>query len=379
MWIIILYIIIVFMYIIEKITRKCFSNILPVMLLIYMIVVMGANTYNPDLNSGIHDVYYRIYMQEEIFIKDIGYGLIMVVFKNIGFSYEMFRMITSLVGILLINSTVKKYIKNTTLLYLIYIVYPFYLDVVQIRNFLMVSIIIFAIPNMIDKSKKSTIKSVILCIIAISIQKLGIIYLPFCFFKYIQKNKIKYFIYIIGILSVFIGISISALSNFMMMLQSIIGDQLSGLQKYYSMLDSGRSFFIHWIVQIMNFIFISYASYIINRLPTHEEEDFIKNKVVNFVWFINTYLFMFIMLYRIDITFTRIMRNITLLNLIAFFIVIEKIKAYKKLKRVFLHQILLKITFILSIGVAFYRYLLFSNIEYIIRAIIDNNWILGIK
>lgn len=373
------YMFILYNFLLEKVIKKRFKIIFPAIILVYMIIVMGANTYNPDLNSGIYDVYYRIYIQEELFTKDIGFGILMYFFKSIGCTYEIFRIIISIIGIYMIHLTVKKYIKNTHGLYLIYIVYPFFLDIVQIRNFLMMSVIIFAIPFMIEKSKKSTMKSLILCLLGASIQKLGLIYLPLCFLKYIHKKSLKYFVPIIFIVSLLIGLVTNRLMGFMGVIQSIIGDQLHGLSKYYSMMDNGNGYFVHWIIQILNFLSVLYANYLLDKIIIVKNENFIsKKKVVNFALLVNSYLFMFLILYRIDITFTRIMRNVTIINLMAYFIVFESIKMVSKTKIVFLHNLLFRIVCICTIGIAFYRYLLFSNIDYIIKPILYNNFIIGI-
>ena len=69
---------IIFLVILNYISPKKINKVLNVILLIYLIVMMGANTQNPD--TYIYETV--IYNNDNFFTKDIGFGLLIFLFKK---------------------------------------------------------------------------------------------------------------------------------------------------------------------------------------------------------------------------------------------------------------------------------------------------------
>jgi hypothetical protein len=122
------------------------SKIRVIFILVSLWILFGWNTFNPDYYnylSWYNDVQYSsgLFTQG----KDFGYNLLMKVTQLIGLEYSGFLIVVSIIGLLLIHSTIKRYAMSDSYVYLLYFIYPFLLDVVQVRNFIMMSILIYSV------------------------------------------------------------------------------------------------------------------------------------------------------------------------------------------------------------------------------------------
>lgn len=110
-------------------------------------------------------------------------------------SFEMFRCIVFLTAISLVFSRIEKFVVEKNIILIIYCIYPFLIDMAQMRNFLAMSILVVAIPYLSDRSVKSLIKFIALIIVATLIHNVFIFYIVLSFLWLIDIN-LKYFAYI---------------------------------------------------------------------------------------------------------------------------------------------------------------------------------------
>ena len=99
-----------------------------------------------------------IYRRTTFFDKDIGFGALVWLFKYYDFKYIYLKTFVAIVGLIMINSTAKVFLKDSKLFYLLYFIFEFFFDVVQVRNFLAMSVFIYAIKYLVDDSTLSKIK-----------------------------------------------------------------------------------------------------------------------------------------------------------------------------------------------------------------------------
>ncbi|WP_462405922.1 EpsG family protein [Gracilibacillus sp. Marseille-QA3620] len=365
----------------ESVSKKRISGVLPFLLVIYSALMMGGNTNNPDTI-----IYNNIYYNSEFFSKDFGFGILVELSKVFGIKYEVFKLILSTVGILLIHSTVKKYVNYPPIFYILYFVYPFMMDVVQVRNFLIMSIFIYSIPWLTSANRKDKLKYLMAMVVAATIQKTAIVYLPLVFIDKLCKRKnIKLMLLWFITFCILIGLNKNVVYLLAEFLFNNFSDTLVGVGKFLQ-INTNYGWIIQWGTQITNFLLILLSRNIIvsNKEVFATNSKLISsdyNKIYNFcnvIFWINVYAFVFLPLYVMDINFYRIMRNIYPLNLMVFCItssiVINRNSVSKKMDKLLYIAAILVYTLITF----FINYIYNGQGEYlktIIEPLFKDNWI----
>jgi len=297
--------------------RKKHSAAMLFLLIALLGVLMGAGTQDPDIHNYI--IYY--YHTWGIVSPDIGYRYFSLIFWKLGFDYQTFRLISSFLGILLIHQTVRKLTDNHVFFYLLYFMYPFMLDVVQVRNFFAMAIFIYAIPYLISEELKDKVKYVLLILIAASFQAIAVIYLPFVAISYIRKNTlwriILFFMIAVGILAGINKPFLNSLTGFLLDLFSLSGVRIDK----YTKVETRFGFLLFWGIQIIDFVLIAIAKHISTMKMRNEgfsEKENYQAKFILLVYWINIVAFLFMPLYVFQATWVRVMRNFIPLNYIAF-------------------------------------------------------------
>lgn len=307
---------IIFVYILELVSNKSRKNIFTILICSYLIFLMGGSLDNPDTL-----VYSNIYGRD-FFNKDIGFGILIYALKSIGCTLNLFRLIVSILGIVLIHSTVKKFVKNTGYFFILYALYPFMFDIVQVRNFLAMSLFIYAVPSLLEQEKRYLLKYIIIVCIAATMQKTAIVYLPLIFVRNLNKKKFtKYIISFVIICSIFTGLFRNFLVTFSTDFLSSISDDLTGLSNYLNV-NTNWGWIVFWGEQVGNFVLVLWAGKIINNaLKKREANKFYSRKTISFsklMYDINLYMFVFLPLFVLDENYTRIIRNVMPLNLMVY-------------------------------------------------------------
>ena len=372
----------IFIYLINFINAllRKHSKLLLSLMIVLIWVLMGANTQNPDIYA-----YQLSYSNSNLVSLEIGYRGLEKIASFLSMDYLTFRMIISALGILLIHQTVKRLTNNRTAFYLLYFIYPFLLDVVQTRNFLAMSIFIFAVPYLLSDKKRDLIKYILFIIIASSIQITAIVYLPIVLFIRKRKSILFKILIIEGIVFlILISLNQSALDILSQILINTIGSYSVRLAKY-AYRQTSFGFLLFWFMQFTNFLLVYWANQNFkftnnNRASSERTVNSIKNnalevnnfqqKYVVLILWINAYAFLFLPFYVFQSTFSRFMRNIVPLNLLAYVVTGQNLppKSVKKL--------LFTITYIGYNLFLFYMdvYILYS--ESIVKAIFRYNWLL---
>lgn len=158
-----------------------------------MWLLFGWNRWNADYygyqqtyySIGSYNVFYEYFEQFEI-----GYRYFCRFMFSLGVDYDTFLIIYSLIGLLLIGSTIIKFTNKPGYVLALYFIYPFLMDIVQIRNFMAMAFIIFGIRYLFSSRKVDQFKYVFFVFLAASFQSVGLFYLILLFAKMQSVKKL---------------------------------------------------------------------------------------------------------------------------------------------------------------------------------------------
>lgn len=148
---------------------------------------------------GIADesVYMSRYNNPDLWIgkTELVYSALISICNKVGFTFQQFKMVVSALELWLIASTVWKYAKYPNIILVLYSLYPFALNVAQMRNALATAIMIYACRYLVfdnDAGKRMTLSDVKYCcciILATLVHSTSIIWLVLLVAK---KSDIKF-------------------------------------------------------------------------------------------------------------------------------------------------------------------------------------------
>ncbi|WPC09060.1 EpsG family protein [Globicatella sp. PHS-GS-PNBC-21-1553] len=180
-----------------------FRIILTFILMIIIYVYFAGNTYNADYN------FYKL-VYNSITIYGNGSSLynrfepgFMLIYRLLAFFHLEYQQVISIIcifGLALMFYTVKKFTNNILPFFVLYSIYPLFLDIVQVRNFLSMCILFFGLNFYISEKKSKYLWSLFFVIIATTIHYSEIFYIFIPFLLMIPVNKLeKNFPVILGI------------------------------------------------------------------------------------------------------------------------------------------------------------------------------------
>lgn len=320
-------------------SKKQNKFILFTLILLAWIIFWGSYI-NPD-----YDVYLSIYNSNgEYTTNSLEYGFILLIkiFNLLGFNYEMFLMTVSIVAFCLIHTTVKRFVVNYHYVYAFYFVFPFFMDVVQIRNFLMMAIFIYATKFLVEDKK---IKYLICIIIASSLQISAFAFLPFILINNKGKN---YIVQVVFFISISTSIILLLNNKEIPFLGNIIDFTQSDKLSFYFETTTNYGFLLYWFLQVVSFVLISLSRQLYKKYCNVNLKDDLKMKYINLVYWINVVAFAYLPLYLLNSNFSRLMRNLVILNYIVIAITSYVIKN-KEENRIYILIVLVYIVILFGI------------------------------
>lgn len=167
------------------------------MLFVFFILVFGLNNhhlgYSEYYNMDFFN-YFSLYNDNNGSLSqrdyEIGFKFLILICNSCNLSFMQFRILISCLGYLLIFSTIEKYSSYPNLVLLLYMIYPFINDIIQIRNFFAYSIVLFSIRYLIE-NKKNNIYKFLLCIfLASAFHISSVFYFTLVFVKLFNNRQI---------------------------------------------------------------------------------------------------------------------------------------------------------------------------------------------
>ncbi len=344
------------------------SKLIFSLLLLIIIILFAGNTHNPDFYN-----YLENYNQKKAVIFnnqfEFGFQQLNRLCYTLGLSYNQFLLLVTIIGYSLINSTISLFTKNKLYVYTLYFVYPFLFDVVQIRNFLAMSVIIYG-SRYIITYQKNYIKFIIYIFIAASFHITSYFYLLILLIQ-IKNNKILF----ISIVS-FTIIGILFLPIFEQLLQSFLPNVK--IIKYFH---SNTSI----ITKLGIIIYFGFSLVLVftakkkvewtdknssfpneNNLLTHDDNTGTNKLDVEAIYKINIICLFSIFLVVTNLSFFRLYRNIFILNYILYGIALVKMKKNYK-------YYLFSISILIFTLFSFFYLIIFAQGASVFGAIFNNN------
>lgn len=171
-------------------------------LFIILWILMGFNLKNPDYEY-YENLFLRATQGISYYSVEIGFWYIVKFAVKIGLSYSLFLKIYTLIAFLLISSSIIKYTEKPSLVLVLYMCYPFLLDVAQIRHFMAIAIFTFSVRYLESYSKKNLIKYIFLIVIAASQQIMAIAFLVYLLVYLIDQKKAAMIAIMLTIINMF--------------------------------------------------------------------------------------------------------------------------------------------------------------------------------
>lgn len=284
-----------------------------------LLLLLGGNTENPDRIAYVNSYEQTTFgVFESSF--EYGFQILCQIGTVLDLSYEQFIFVIAFIGLTLIASTIKLFTSNSAYALVLYSIYPFILDVVQIRNFLAMSIIIYG-SRYILTYKKEYIKYILCVIIASSVHISALFY--FSGLAVAVKNTRK----------IFANVVIVTISSIYLM--PIILPQyavVTSIEKIEAYTLTETSMLTKAAV-IIYFVFsialVLIARNLLNKARA-EENPLVKNRLMEFdpevVLKMNILCILLLYLLIDNLNFFRLYRNIFVLNYILFALCLCKMK-----------------------------------------------------
>lgn len=120
----------------------------------------------------------------------IGGSILYKLGNLLGLTYVQFLGVYIAVGLLLIATTIRKYSNSPGIALTLYFCFPFFIDAPQLRNFLVMAIVIKAIPYLNDKSKKGLAKFVGIILLATLFHYSALFFMTLLLTRYFDVKKL---------------------------------------------------------------------------------------------------------------------------------------------------------------------------------------------
>lgn len=337
------------------------QQLFSIIILIFMWIIFAGNTSNPDYNNFEH-IYNKITIGglESYSGVEIGFSIIMKLSGIFGFSYQQFLIILSTVFLILLLKFIFYFSKSPALVLLIYIFFPFFLDIVQIRNSLAYIIVLNGIIYLYNKKN---ISYILIILLASLFHTTALFNLIFLLINFVDPKKL---LKIIVPTSIFLYLIKSEVINLMIKILPI-GDKYVVYLNGTSILNQ----LLYLILILGNFIIVYYTFLKVKKLGINNKIDTNIIKLASFSLSASILVIMILPLLSFDADFFRLFRNLILIFIINFCNYLS-IKKYIKNEIYLFIDCVGVISFIL-VGV---NYLYYYQFDKVFMQIINNNFIL---
>lgn len=136
-----------------------------------LIVLMGANTFNADFAT------YQWLYTAKIPYGEPGYRLLTQFGYLLGLSYQQFRLLLAALFLIILHRGVQKLTTHSAAFLAFYFCYPFFLDLIQLRNFMMMALLVYASHFLLQQTYRNLAFFALFVLLGASFQILGLLYL----------------------------------------------------------------------------------------------------------------------------------------------------------------------------------------------------------
>lgn len=276
-----------------------------VLLVVPMAILFGGNFYNPDYFAYKH-VYDHIgfYQVENLLGERFESGFIFLyqIGNKLGLSYQHFLGVLGVLCLLIIVFTVRQYTRRTFIVVGLYLIYPFFMDVVQIRNFVAMVIFFAGIRFYRVKNVTDILYSIGFILLATSIHKTMILFLVFILLRRLLSLekwlKLGAIVAVVGTLMTNIIPSLLLMFFPNDLLETYLGNRN---------ITFANAIFI--VVSQLALMWISHFNY---KLARSDSKLFHYKEILETIFFLNIILLFLYPLFTVNTNIIRFARNISL-------------------------------------------------------------------
>ncbi|MEG2640155.1 MAG: EpsG family protein [Bacilli bacterium] len=330
----------------------------------YFVILSGGNLTNNDAK-----IYSDIFETSKyaFFTKDIGYGFLLNIAHGMDLSLSTFRFLEYFIGILLIHFGVKKIAgKNEIIFFVLYLIYPFLLDVIETRNFLALSVLIFSIQFFLKKGMGRKLFFILLFALSCTLHKIMVIYIP-CFLLFLIPTKsknIRKAIYMLFFMCCVIGVQRDVVSNVLLSVEHIVG-HIPGIDRNLRV-DNENGWIVTYFSTISFFIAANliYSEFLKLANSNVIKKDSFIFKSAKLIFVLSIWSCMFIPFYAVSADYMRVSRNMIPLS-IASFACLLSYKSFK-FKNILVHKINkcdMAICFVVAMQLVEISSIFYSNLQ----------------
>lgn len=293
-------------------TRKKSNTIILLLSIGVLSLIWTGNIVGPDIENYISQYNYPMARLTNGGIEII-YNYLLYFFSSRGVDFYVFRYIISFAGLAVIFLSMGKIETKTHMLLVLYALSQFFLDGIQIRNFLALPFFILAIITLIKGERHWKIKYVCFVLLATLIHVSFLIY--FIFLLIPEKDlKNRRMIKIHGLVSVILCMVFFFGRQYLGIIVKLISSIDLSRATSYSQVATNMGSLICILLQFAG-IGVSYYNYwkVKRHNIIYGNMDCLEGRLYRILWinFLAIYLLPFSM---IQLTFYRLIRNLVLFN-----------------------------------------------------------------
>lgn len=167
------------------------SRLRYVLFFISIWILIGFNTGNAD--SSQYVAMFNAAKAGNFYYAERGFLYLCMIVGKMGFNYQVFLAVYSLIALLLISDFIKHNTDYPSLALLLYGIFPFLFDAVQIRNLMAEAIFLYALKYLKKFNVKNLLKYIGLILLASTQHTIALSYLVFLFVYFKDKKRIAFF------------------------------------------------------------------------------------------------------------------------------------------------------------------------------------------
>lgn len=288
------------------------------MLIVFMWLLFWGSYQNADYSNYVLHYNQVILTGNDFSSGQFGFTVLMKIAIFFKMEYYQFLIILSTLGLVMITTTINKYTDKPEFVYVLYFFYPFLLDIVQIKHFMAMCFVVFALRYLIKDRFVDIVKFIVLIFIATSIHYIALIFLPLVIVNHI---RIKH-LYRLMFFYLLLFVPLAYTSFFRNIANSVFSSQ--GLDTFFT--NRARwGFLLQFAIQFTILLMILFSKKFLEKSSG-------ENLFATMVYKANVYMLVLFPLYIINGSFERAFRMLLIPNYIVFSMLFMKIQRNERVR-----------------------------------------------
>lgn len=340
-------------------TNKRLNQLCIMITVVCIVLIASANREGNDIINYVRD-----YNSVQTFQREPIYVVLKILGKSIGLNFYQFRAVVSLIGYMLIVSTIKKYTSNVQFVLFFYCTYLLFMDSWQVRNFLAVSVFVYSVRFLSNTGSKKNLIAYCVCIlISTGIHTAFIIYYILTLL-YIKKRRVLVYslCFVMAALSLITWLNDNKIPFIDIVVGILMGDNARA-QEYFSLTTN-----LGFLAPVALYIYGILGVFLVKRQTKTSRMDNEKIKFCDLVLLINLCFISTIPMSMMSLTFYRLIRNLQYLNFCVY------ANGYCEQNKLRKRLVIIMFVVLLCMGWLVFDFTMYSSAEYIVTPVFEGDW-----